>query len=90
LAENVCGDVVGQAADNHSDSERKIVNISQIQALSYEIRASWWANRVSNPFLQDLAGRYFAWKVRRKFGRYQQMIEAGKRLADLKQSCHVE
>lgn len=76
--------------DNHSDSEEKIVDISKEQALLYEIRASWWASWVSNPFLQDLASRYFAWKVRRKFGRYQQMIQAGNRLADLKKNGGIE
>jgi len=60
-----------------------IVNINQTQALLYEIRSSWWASWVSNPFLQDLAGRYFAWKVQRKFGRYQQMIATEERLRSL-------
>jgi hypothetical protein len=37
--------------------------------LDYEISASWWASYVSNDTLQNLASRYFAWKVNRKIGR---------------------
>lgn len=59
------------------------MNITQKQALLYEARASWWASWISNPFLQDLASRYFAWKVRRKFGRYTLMIKTEKRLKEL-------
>lgn len=36
--------------------------------LDYEVRASWWTPWF--PF-RELAGSYFAWKVRRKFRRYQ-------------------
>lgn len=45
-------------------------NISINSILDYEIKSSWWASSISNPYLQDLASRYFAWKVRRKYGRY--------------------
>ena len=46
------------------------LKISINSIIDYEIKSSWWASLVSNPYLQDLAGRYFAWKVKRKYGRY--------------------
>lgn len=47
------------------------VTITRLQALDYEVQASWWASWISNDFLQGLAGRYFAWKVNRKMGRIE-------------------
>lgn len=43
--------------------------------IQYEIRSSWWACYIGNPFLQDLSGRYFAWKTKRKFNRFKKSIE---------------
>ena len=40
----------------------------------YEVRSSWWASLISNKTLQDWAGKYFAWKVGRKFRRWQQSM----------------
>ena len=40
------------------------------ELLMYEIHASWWADKISNAWLQDLAAKYFAWKVNRKRGRW--------------------
>ena len=39
------------------------------QALEYEIESSWWAELIGAAWAQDLAARYFAWKVKRKMGR---------------------
>lgn len=44
---------------------------TQEQLLDYEIRASVWAPWIRIRWMQDLAGRYFAWKVRRKYSRWQ-------------------
>lgn len=44
--------------------------ISLFQAFDYEIRAAGWPARVSVPWMQNLAARYFAWKVRRKYTKY--------------------
>lgn len=38
--------------------------------IRYEIAASWWASWVGWGWGQSLTGKYFAWKVRRKLGRY--------------------
>lgn len=46
----------------------------------YEISASWWATLLPSPFHEAL-GRYFAWKVGRKFGRWQALEDARKRRA---------
>jgi sulfur transfer protein SufE len=54
------------------------------------INTERWASWVSNPFLQDLASRYFAWKVRRKFGRYKRMIENAERLKKLQEQFRQE
>jgi NTP pyrophosphatase (non-canonical NTP hydrolase) len=51
--------------------ENKFIQI----LLQYEIRSSWWASYISNPYLQDLSGKYFAWKVIRKYKRYTESIK---------------
>lgn len=38
--------------------------------LDYEVRSSWWAWMVSWGWLQGLACRYFAGKIKRKYARY--------------------
>jgi hypothetical protein len=39
--------------------------------LDYEVKASWWANWISCKYGHSLAGKYFAWKVCRKFKRWK-------------------
>lgn len=39
-------------------------------ALDYELRSSLWASLLSADWLQRIAARYFAGKVRRKHRRY--------------------
>ena len=41
------------------------------EILDYEVRASWWAEWVGITCLQTLASRYFAWKVNRKYARWE-------------------
>lgn len=41
------------------------------QLLDYEIRASWWASWISARWMQNLAGKYYGWKVCRKYRRYK-------------------
>lgn len=48
--------------------------------LDYEIRSSWWASWIGNEKLQNLAASYFAWKVRRKCGRWEQSRRDAERL----------
>lgn len=43
----------------------------------YEISSSWWARGLSNPLLQQWAGRYYAWKVKRRYQRYCQSLMTG-------------
>jgi hypothetical protein len=38
--------------------------------LDYEIRSSWWASWIGFDYGQELAGKYFAWKAKRKYNRY--------------------
>jgi hypothetical protein len=40
--------------------------------VDYEIKGAWWTGYIRHPKLQELAGRYFAWKVLRKFARQKQ------------------
>lgn len=49
-------------------------------AMYYEIAASWWARRVSNPYLQDKVSQYFQWKVNRKYKRYYSMFVYSKEM----------
>lgn len=48
--------------------------------LTYEVCAAWWPQFVSNPILQRVVGKYFAWKVGRKWGRFQAMVEMKERV----------
>lgn len=54
------------------DLERQV---SCIQALDYEIRSSWFMDRFAGrnlpKWVMSIASRYFAWKSKRKFRRYQ-------------------
>lgn len=55
-------------------------------ALRYEIAASWWAEHISNKWLQEIAGRYFAWKVRRKWNRG---VRRSRQLQEIIQRCEL-
>jgi hypothetical protein len=44
--------------------------LTQKQVLYYEVNASWWAQWVSIPVLQEVASMYFAQMVERKYNRY--------------------
>ena len=39
--------------------------------LDYEIRSSWWACWIGWDWGQAIAGKYFAWKTKRKYARYK-------------------
>lgn len=49
--------------------------ISRVQALEYEVRSSWWSGFVCIGFLQELAARYYTWKVSRKMRRYEYLTK---------------
>lgn len=58
----------------------------KIWLVNYEIRATWWAYfiaRTSNVKLQELIGKYFAWKVERKFSRLMESEKERQELVDL-------
>jgi hypothetical protein len=59
--------------------------IKMIELLDYEIRASWWACWVSWSPLQEVAGWYFSWKVKRKYNRYLASLEGQARVKWLRQ-----
>lgn len=44
--------------------------ITHKQALEYEMRSSFWAGFMFCNFLQEIAARYFVWKVTSKMKRY--------------------
>jgi hypothetical protein len=52
------------------------------QILLYEAHASWWAGYMFGDFLQSLAGKYFAWKVNRKYARYSKSIKKARELKE--------
>lgn len=52
------------------NTEERLPEITINQALRYEIAGSWWSKLITNDFLQEMAGNYFSWKVRRKYLRY--------------------
>lgn len=40
------------------------------ELLLYEIASSWWACYISWNWVQELAAKYFVWKVERKYNRW--------------------
>ena len=52
------------------------MGVNQLEILNYEVRSSWWAPWISWAPLQEISGRYFAWKVRRKYRRYLYRIKS--------------
>ena len=40
------------------------------ECLDYEINSSWWAKDLDYEWMREFSGRYFAWKVKRKYKRY--------------------
>lgn len=52
--------------------------------LDYEIRSTWWASWIGWNWGQEISGRYFAWKVKRKYGRYLLSKEMEKRVKNLR------
>lgn len=51
------------------------------EVLSYEVRASWWVPLLPRA-MHGIAGKYFAFKVHRKFGRYRRSIYRAKLMDD--------
>ena len=58
----------------------EINKITMYDILQYEVHSHWLASWISNSFLQDLTGKYFAWKVARKYKRYISSIETRKQI----------
>lgn len=56
--------------DINQKEHQTSLNVSIKTFIDYEVRSSRWASKVSAPWLQKLAGKYFAWKVKRKYDRY--------------------
>ena len=58
-----------------------IINrLSMQEVLNYEIHSHWLASWIGFEWGQDLMGKYFAWKVRRKYNRYLVSLEERKRV----------
>lgn len=63
----------------------KVPKVSVMQALDYEVRASWWMSFVWFSWGHTMVGKYLAWKVRRKHRRYNESWEMQDHLAQLKE-----
>lgn len=55
--------------------------------LTYEVHSSWWAGYVRSEWGRELAATYFAWKVKRKYGRY--LLSQHRRKMILKSHLHA-
>lgn len=51
-----------------------------VDLCEYEIMSSWWTGFVSWGWLQNIVGKYFAWKTQRKFAAYQFRIGVREKL----------
>lgn len=61
--------------------------LTRSECLQYEIHSHWLASWIASKKGQQLMGRYFAWKVRRKYNRYSasiSMLERVKKYRELK------
>lgn len=58
-----------------------MTKITLSQALEYEIAAAGWPSLISADWLQSIVARYFARKVKRKWGRYD---HNNRRMADIR------
>ena len=54
--------------------------LSMQEVLYYEIHSHWLASWIGFEWGQNLMGKYFAWKVRRKYNRYLVSLEERKRV----------
>ena len=50
------------------------------EVLNYEIHSHWLSSWIGFEWGQDLMGKYFSWKVRRKYNRYLVSLEERKRV----------
>ena len=72
--------------DNKKKTEKQfaihgvISRLSMQEILNYEIHSHWLASWIGFEWGQDLMGKYFAWKVRRKYNRYLVSLEERKRV----------
>ena len=64
--------------------------LSQKEILEYEVNSSPWACYVYGNFLQSIAGKYFAWKVRRKYPTYCQSMARAKLVDSLRNKLGVD
>ena len=53
------------------DTRDEVLAMSPQAILHYEVAKAWWPAYVSNPVLQELAGRWFAWKAKRITARFR-------------------
>jgi len=54
-----------------ADAKPVLADSSLHAFLEYEVRSSWWASWIGWDWGQELSGKYFAWKTRRKYERYK-------------------
>lgn len=77
-SENIAGTAL-QTASAILDRLFPVSRLSMQKVLDYEVRSHWLAPRIGFKWGQVLMGRYFAWKVRRKYNRYLVSLEERKR-----------
>ena len=80
-------DAVQDQIDDHMDSMARIAGRDSIPSmrriLDYEIMSSWWASWVGIGVLQTLAGRWFAWKTKRKYKMFEFALERKKHVSTI-------
>ena len=55
-----------------------ISRLSMQEVLNYEVHSHWLAGRIGFEWGAYLMGKYFAWKIRRKYKRYLVSLEERK------------
>lgn len=75
-----------QFSDNKTETPIEMLDVRQV--LDYEVRSSWWACSINNNWLQNMVGKYFAYKVRRKYKRYKYSYDLNEEMK--KKNEHVE
>lgn len=69
---------------------RHISRLPKTDIMAYEIHSSWWARLMPFRWAQKLGGKYFAWKVGRKYARYERSLEERDGIRKMMREDHGE
>jgi len=66
--------IVKQKNQNINDTSEHLKKLTFSSILEYEVHSNWLAPMIGFSWGQELMGRYFAWKVTRKYKAYSKSL----------------